>query len=446
MNLAENFQQHINGKKLFPTNAKLFIAVSGGIDSVVLCHLCAKAGYNFTILHCNFMLRGNTSNTDEQFVKELANNLQVPVQTIQFDTTGYAQQNKVSTQVAARELRYNWFNEVMDKGTDKSIKNYLLTAHHKDDDVETMLMNFFKGTGIAGIKGIPQQQGRVVRPLLFATKKELTDYAEQHQLTWVEDASNSETKYTRNYFRNIILPAVKEKYPAVEDNLYDNVQRFKEAEILYKQAVEIHKKKLLKHKGEEVHIPVLLLQSIEPLNTILFEIVKPYNFTAAQTNDIVSLLKASTGKYVQSSSHRVLRNRNWLIISPIQAGDNDVHIVIDDDGEYVFGQKTLTITKQIAKVDVNRTDKSIAYVNGNALQFPLLLRKWKQGDYFYPLGMRKKKKLARFFIDQKIANTEKEKIWVLEMNKQIVWVVGYRIDDRFKVTDNTDTLVCLEVK
>lgn len=441
--LVTAFQQHIKDKNLFPAKAGLFIAVSGGIDSVVLCHVCSLAGYDFTILHCNFTLRGEDSDKDALFVGELGKTLGVPVKTKRFDTAVYAAEHKLSTQVAARTLRYNWFKAIMEEDRTEA-GSYLLTAHHMDDDVETMLMNFFKGTGMAGLKGIPQKQDNIVRPLLFATKKDLQAYAAAYHLTWVEDKSNAETKYTRNYFRNLVLPLVKEKYPAAEENLYHNIQRFKEAETLYQQAIAVHKKKLLKAKGAEVHIPVLQLRNVQPLSTIVYEIAKPYHFTAAQTGDILSLLDATTGKYVQSSTHRILRNRNWLIISPLQTVQ-DVHLVIDGEGEYAFADRVLQIQQQEKPAAVTTTDKSKVCINGKLLQYPLLLRRWKPGDYFYPLGMRKKRKLARFFIDQKISANDKEKIWVLEMNKQVVWVVGHRIDDRFKITDSTDSFVALTV-
>lgn len=441
--LVKAFQQHIKDNKLFPQKAGLFIAVSGGVDSVVLCHLCSLSGYDFTILHCNFTLRGKDSDNDAVFVEELGKRLQVPVKVQQFDTAAYAAEHKLSIQVAARTLRYNWFKQVMEERINTA-GNYLLTAHHKDDDVETMLMNFFKGTGMAGLKGIPQKQDNIVRPLLFAAKKDLLAHASMYNLAWVEDSSNAETKYTRNYFRNLLLPLVKEKYPAAEENLYHNIQRFKEAETLYRQAIAVHKKKLLRTKGAEVHIPVLPLRNVQPLSTIVYEIARPYQFTAAQTGDILALLDAATGKYVQSSTHRILRNRNWLIISPLQT-EQDVHLVIDGEGDYAFADRTLYISKAGKPADLLTVDKNTVYINGSLLQYPLLLRKWKPGDYFYPLGMRKKKKLARFFIDQKISANDKEKIWVLEMNKQVVWVVGYRIDDRFKITDTTDAFVALKV-
>jgi tRNA(Ile)-lysidine synthase len=443
VNLSAAFQSHIKDNHLFPGNARLFIAVSGGVDSVVLCHLCAGAGYQFTLLHCNFTLRGKDSDNDALFVQQLAEALNMPVKTISFDTAAYAAEHKLSIQVAARNLRYDWFKQVMGEEITTG-SSYLLTAHHKDDDVETMLMNFFKGTGMAGLKGIPQQQDRVVRPLLFAPKTALLAYARENNLTWVEDSSNAETKYTRNYFRNFLLPLVNEKYPAAEENLYNNIQRFKEAELLYQQAIAVHKKKLLQVKGAEVHIPVLRLKSVQPLVTIVYEIAKPYHFTAAQTGDIIALLDAATGKYVQSATHRILRNRSWLIISPLQT-EEAVHVVVDGEGEYAFGTRLLRISKQEKAVDIRTVDKNTAYINGELLQYPLVLRKWKTGDYFYPLGMRKKKKLARFFIDQKIAAGDKEKVWVLEMNKQVVWVVGHRIDDRFKVPDRPVSLVQLQL-
>jgi tRNA(Ile)-lysidine synthase len=402
------------------------------------------AGYEFVIAHCNFQLRGAESERDEQFVKDLGERYGKDVFVKRFDTEKYVQDNRVSIQVAARELRYAWFKEILNgvsAGADtldlppglKGPLQFIVTAHHANDNMETMLMNFFKGTGIAGLHGILPVQGKIFRPLLFAKKEELVQYAIDKKLPFVEDSSNTSDKYTRNFFRHQLFPLLKEVYPNVEDNLLANITRFSEVEELYKQSVAQHKKKLLEVKGNEVHIPVLKLQKCSPVSTILYEILKDYGFTSSQTPEAVSLLESETGKYISSSSHRLIKNRNWLIISPKQTTEADNILIEAHEKKITFSGGELELDLINSSGFQIPSASNIAAVDYNEITFPLLLRKWKQGDYFYPLGMKKKKKLSKFFVDQKLSKTEKEKVWVIEANKKIVWIVGLRVDDRFKI-------------
>ena len=265
MDLLEKYKAFIKKEDLFQEKDKLLIAVSGGVDSVVLCELSKQSGYDFVMAHCNFQLRGTESDRDEQFVKELGEKYKVEVLVKKFDTQKYSEDNKLSFQVAARELRYNWFYELLESSTfniQHSTFNYLLTAHHADDNVETLLMNFFKGTGIAGLKGILSKQGKLIRPLLFAGKAELVNFAAENKLAFVEDSSNASDKYTRNYFRNQLIPGLQKVFPKVDDNLTGNLHRFREIELLYRQSISLYKKKLLEQKGNEFHIPVLKLQQV----------------------------------------------------------------------------------------------------------------------------------------------------------------------------------------
>jgi len=410
------------------------------MDSVVLCELCKQSDYNFTIAHCNFQLRGEESNRDEQFVRNLAGKYETEVLVKKFATEEYAKQNKVSIQVAARELRYSWFKELLTSDSGLQTPHYLLTAHHLDDNIETMLMNFFKGTGISGMRGIQPKQGKIIRPLLFAKKQELESFAKENNLSWVEDSSNETDKYSRNYIRHQLIPLIQKIYPEAENNLAGNLQRFSEVEELYSQAIGLHKKKLVEQRGNEFHIPVLKLKKATPLHTIIYEIVKDFGFHASQINEIVDLLQSETGKYMASSSHRIIKNRNWLIIAPVITTEADTILIEESTKtvEFAVGSRQSS-GLQFDHISANdyelQAADSIALLDAKEIKFPLILRKWKQGDYFYPLGMKKKKKLARFFIDQKLSKTDKEKVWVLEMNKKIIWVIGYRIDDRFKVTD-----------
>lgn len=520
MTLLNRFTAFIEREHLFARRDVLLLAVSGGVDSVVLCDLCAQAGLDFVIAHCNFQLRGAESDRDEQFVRSLGKLYNKPVLVQPFDTSAYADTQKVSIQVAARELRYGWFRSLLE-GTSEMLQDAgepgstfattieppvpsepsvsiaadtstgipvsshgphgtitplrlsgIVTAHHLDDNIETVLMNFFKGTGIAGMRGILPKQNRIVRPLLFASKDELVQYARDHQLSWVEDSSNAQDKYSRNYLRHQVIPLLQKIYPEVMTNLADNIDRFRDVETLYQESVEHHVKKLLEVKGNEIHIPVLKLKKAPAPASLLYEMAKPFGFTPAQTGDMLGLLDSATGRYVASTTHRIFRNRNWLILAPV-VNTEATHVLMEGpDGpvDYAAGQisvSTVPLTdvpvivpaEPVAEPTVHGKKKKgggktatpspyqpVAYVDSRLLEFPLILRPWKAGDYFYPLGMQKKKKVARFLIDAKLSQTDKEKVWVLECSKRIVWVVGMRIDDRFKITPHTQAVIKLSVK
>ena len=442
MNLLSSFKQYIKTENLFAAKDRLLLAVSGGVDSVVLCELCQQAGYHFAIAHCNFQLRGEESNGDEVFVTALAKKYGVDFFVEKFDTQAYVSENKSSIQVAARELRYNWFAQLINQSTHLPI--HLLTAHHADDNMETILMNFFKGSGINGLKGILPKQQHITRPLLFASKEEILEFASEYNLNFREDSSNSSDKYTRNYFRNQLIPGLEKVFPQVKENLLNNANRFREINTIYQSAVEQIKQKLVVPQGSEIHIPVLKLLKTPALNTIIYELIKDFDFTAHQASAVEKLLHSESGKYVESGTHRILRNRKWLIIAPLQQDAGTQYLVKEEDAEIIFPQGTLHLAKKEQPGKIS-TDPDLAQLDSRHIQYPLLLRKWKKGDYFYPLGMPRKKKIGRFLTDLKYALTEREKVWVLESNKNIIWVVGIRIDDRFKITPATTTTLQLQL-
>ena len=309
MGLFEKFIAFIKKENLFQPKDKLLLAVSGGADSVVLCYLCKQAGYNFVIAHCNFQLRGEESERDEQFVGSLGEKYGAQVFIKNFDTVGIAATTKKSIEETARDLRYKWFEEMRIEND----FNYIVTAHHADDNIETVLMNFFRGTGIKGMRGILPKQNKIIRPLLFARRNELELFISNNNLSFVTDHTNAENKYTRNYFRNTILPLVSKVFPEAKENILKNIQRFSETEILYRQSIDGHIKKLATYKGNEVHIPVLKLIKIEPLGTVVYEICKEYGFTAHQLEEIIALLKSETGKYIQSVTllSSAIISSNW---------------------------------------------------------------------------------------------------------------------------------------
>lgn len=451
MNLLQQYRDYIQEKNLFRGKDKLLLAVSGGVDSVALCELTRQAGYDFSIAHCNFQLRGNESDRDENFVKDLAKKYNVEFFARRFETAKVAAQQKISIQEAARKLRYEWFKEILISTT--SGFSYLLTAHHADDNIETVLMNFFRGTGIKGLRGIEPKKGKIIRPLLFARRRELEKFLKDHQLEFVTDSSNLKEDYSRNYFRLSVIPLLEKIYPGVNENILDNIERFSEVVLLYEQALEFHKKNLLEYKGEEIRIPVLKLKKSKPLKSILFELANDWGFRSHQIADIINLIDSETGKYITSSTHRILKNRNWLEVTPHSIKKPGIVLIEKGEGKFAissgqFPESYLEFETIQAPGFSIPSSEHIACFDAREIQFPVILRKWKTGDYFYPFGMKDamtarpgKKKLSRFFIDQKLSKTEKEKVWVLEMNKRIIWVVGYRIDDRVKITGKTKTIL-----
>lgn len=434
MDLNRHFQSFFSQRSLSLSKNTFLAAVSGGVDSAVLCLLCKQAGLHFSIAHCNFGLRGEESERDEQFVRRLGDNYEVEVFVKKFDTTTYAAENRLSIQEAARTLRYQWFEQLR---TEKGFA-FTLLAHHADDNIETLLMNFFRGTGLQGLTAMPEEdlgERHLLRPLLQVRRNEITMFAEQQGLQWVEDSSNSSTKYTRNFFRMELIPAIRKAYPQVEENLLATIDRFKKINTLYQASVQHLKQELCEQQLAEVRIPVRKLKNY--LNTsLIYEIIRDFGFGEKQVDEVVKLMEASSGKYIENETWQIIRHRNWLLVTP-KVEKADTIAIEKEIREVRYGGGLLQLNwTPIEKFSMNPSP-SVAQLDARHIEFPLLLRKWKPGDYFYPLGMRKKKKLARFFIDQKLSKNQKESIWVIESNKKIIWVTGMRIDDRFKITAST---------
>ncbi|HTM93934.1 MAG TPA: tRNA lysidine(34) synthetase TilS [Flavisolibacter sp.] len=437
-NISEKFTEFFKARNLL--QGKFLAAVSGGIDSVVLCELCKKSGIQFAIAHCNFGLRGEESDRDENFVRSLGKKYGVEVFVKKFDTETYANEKKVSIQEAARDLRYHWFVQLKKKNG----FSFTLLAHHADDNIETLLMNFFRGTGLQGLTAMPEEnldEKFFLRPLLGVRRKEILEFAKQNNLDWVEDSSNLSSKYTRNFFRNELLPAIQKVFPQAEENLLDNIDRFKQINALYQTSVEELKKKVCEQHASEIRIPILKLMKYRH-TSLIYEIIKDYGFGEKQVDEVIKLADADSGKFIGNEKYQIIKHRNWFIIAP--RAEIAETIAIEEGMENIcFGGGKLelkTISKEKFQLQKKET---IAQLDAKHIEYPLILRKWKQGDYFYPLGMRKKKKLARFFIDKRLPKNQKENIWVLESNKKIVWIVGMRIDDRFKVTESTKKILKL---
>ena len=447
MTLFDRFGKSVKQHNLFQQKDKLLLAVSGGVDSVVLCALCSQAGFDFSIAHCNFQLRGEESERDETFVKSLGVKYGVEVLVKRFDTENYARESKKGIQEAARDLRYEWFGELIGQNPKSEIPNpkFIITAHHADDNIETVLMNFCRGTGLNGLNGIPNKAGSIRRPLLDFWKVELLEFAKENRLEFVEDSSNQSPKYSRNLFRNEIIPLLSKIFPEVKSNLRDNIDRFRAVTWLYTTLVADLKKKLCKKKNSEIHIPVKQLMSYQ--NTaLIFEIISDYGFTEKQVDEVIKLAESDSGRFIQApnANYRIIKFRNWFIISP--GAGTEAETVLIEEGVRTVQCSMFNFQFSIVDNCTLPTSNNIACLDAKEIKYPLILRKWKEGDYFYPLGMRKKKKVSRFFIDQKLSRTEREKKWVLEMNKKIIWVVGLRIDDRFKITDKTKRILQISLE
>nr|WP_313810019.1 tRNA lysidine(34) synthetase TilS [Allomuricauda sp.] len=407
--------------------ASLLIACSGGLDSVVLAHLCHHLGFDMTLGHCNFKLRDGESDGDQTFVETLSKDLGLGYRTRTFDTQEYAENHRGSIQMAARKLRYQWFLELAQ--TEEF--DYVLTAHHADDALETFIINLSRGTGIDGLTGIPVQNGHIIRPLLPFARREIQEFAEANKLEWREDSSNADTKYLRNKIRKEIIPELKTLHPTFLENFgttQANLQQQKALGDIYIQKV---KSAVFEEKEGRTYIKLSSLQSLQPLEAHLYELFKPYGFT--DWKNIQALLAAESGKEIHSKTHRLLKDREHLLLSE--------HLE-RDDGNYVIPEGTSTLGDPIAlcmeTVDQLQDGHKLAiYVDNEKLNYPLILRNWKKGDYFYPFGMQGKKKLSKFFKDEKMDVFSKEDQWLLCSGDDVVWVVGKRADDRFKVDANT---------
>jgi tRNA(Ile)-lysidine synthase len=439
--MLETFIQHIASRRLILANERVLVAVSGGVDSIVLAHLFAQAPIPFSIAHCNFQLRGHESDMDEQFVTDLAAKYSADIHCRAFDTSDYAAQRGISIQLAARELRYAWFTELVDSGT----VDVVATAHHADDNIETAMMNFFRGTGISGLRGMRERSGYIIRPLLSFRKSELLAYANANDLRWREDSSNAGVKYTRNFFRNKLIPAVSEAYPEAETNVLRNIERFRDVESIYRQAMDRIIRKTLIHSGPELFIPINKIITVPERATILFEIISKYGFTSGQLHDALSLMHAGEGRYIESSTYRIIKDRHRLLIAPKAKSDDNFFMIDEETTGVAFPSGQLSV-RLVSGTNEIEKDNNVAMIDRSQLKYPLILRRKRAGDYFYPLGMKKKKKISRFLIDKKLSAPQKENVWVLESDRRIVWVVGHRIDDRFKVTEKSREVLMIRLE
>ena len=438
MNMRNEFLAFIKKNKLINRGDKILLTVSGGLDSVVMADLFFHEGIDFGIAHCNFQLRGEESDADEAFVENLANSYDKPFYVNHFSTKEFATEHGVSIQMAARELRYSWFESV------RETREYsvIATAHHKDDSVETILFNLIKGTGFDGLKGIPVRNNNVIRPLLFATREDIEDFSREHKLEWREDSSNKYADYARNQIRINIIPGIRKINPGFNDTIIRSVERINDVQSLLRKCIDEIVERAVKVKGMDLLIDIAEIKKSES-RALLYDIIRDYGFTYDQAKSIWEQMDQQSGKQFFSKQFMLVIDRSSLILSNNNF-DRDVLSVSKETDNIEASQYTM----KISRFDFKSIDKSlpthVAHLDFNKLKFPLCIRSWEIGDYFYPLGMKNKKKLSDFMIDIKIPLNLKKRIKVIESRGEIVWVAGYRIDDRYKLTKNTKQVYQIE--
>jgi len=442
-------QKHINQNLSFLTGKKLLVAISGGIDSIVLTHIFHQLKFSISLAHCNFSLRGKESNKDEQFVKDLGEKLQIPTFTIKFETEKYASDNGISTQMAARDLRYSWFEGVCKKNN----IDYIITAHQKDDVVETFIINFTRGTGLNGLTGIPEINGNIVRPILPFDRNDILIYATKNKLQWREDQSNSSIKYVRNKIRHKIVPVLKELNPSLLDTFQNTIENLKGSQQIVKDCVENIRQKVSSIHNNELHFNILKLKSLSNPRVYLFQLLNEFGFT--EWDDITNLLDAQSGKQVFSKTHRLLKNRDVLILTALTSDENTSFQILENTTKIKtpikLKFKTVTIPFD-AKNHQNKILEELIFDDNNTisidfdkLQFPLTIRKKQKGDFFFPIGLNGKKKVSKYFKDEKMSLLEKENTWLLCSKNDIVWIIGKRLDNRFKVEKSTSKILKIKL-
>jgi tRNA(Ile)-lysidine synthase len=439
--MLESFQAFLRENSLCTPGNKILLTISGGVDSMVMLDLFSRSGFEGEIAHCNFGLRGAESDEDERFVIEIATRYDSPVHVKSFQTEEYASNNNISIQMAARDLRYEWFEDIR-RQTDC---DFIATAHNKNDHAETFFINLLRGTGIRGLTGIPVVSGNIIRPLLWAEREEILNYSEQKHILFREDSSNAGLKYSRNKIRHILFPELEKIRPGILTVMDENISRLKATLEIYESVLEDKRRELLQRDKDFIRISINSIQKLKPADAWLYELLNDFEFSFPVVKDIVRNLNADSGRQFFSSSYRLIKDRDYLILEPLR--ENIVRkFYIENIEREINDPLALKFTL------IEETDRfqippypDVACFDYDKLDFPLIIRKWESGDYFRPLGMENMKKVSDFFIDIKLSIPEKEKAWILTDGTNIIWIMGYRIDDRFKIDDSTERILKIEI-
>lgn len=435
------FLKYISDQQLFTKDDHLLVGVSGGADSVVLIHMLEKAGYQIAIAHCNFNLRADESDQDQSFVNLLAESLGLKCFVNSFNTVEFATNKGISIEMAARELRYQWFEQLCNE------KNFtrIVVGHHLDDVLETFMLNLSRGTGIRGLSGIKPLTGRVARPLLFASRSEIIAYATENKLLYRTDSSNSDVTIKRNKVRHLIMPLFEELNPAFKRNLQRTIHYLHQTETVFIEHVQQVIKSIAETHDHYIKYPISKITKLDPLKLWLFEFFREFGFKAEMVNDIILALEKPSGQQFFSSTHRLVVDRFDLILTEIENKQWPDLFYIDSPNDSIIRPFGLKIsTEPYTKSFQIPKNSNISVFDFDTMIFPLVIRRWHRGEYFRPLGMEGFKKLSDFFIDEKYSIPEKENVWILASDNKVVWIIGKRIDDRFKITPNTKTVLRIE--
>ena len=434
--MKEQIQQYIIQHQLLSGEKPVVVGISGGADSVALLHILVSLGYKCIAAHCNFNLRGDESFRDEQFTIDFTKRLQVPLCKISFETNKYAQENRLSVEMAARELRYRWFEELLNTYDADAVA----VAHHRDDSVETLLINLTRGSGLTGLTGIKPKNGNVVRPLLCVSREDIYTYIEKNGLEYVTDSSNSSDIYTRNFIRLKVIPLLEEINPSVKASLARTANHLYDASLIYNHSIEEARKVITQNN----RLSISALLSFPAPATILYEMLKPYGFSRTVCESIFTVLEKDSGKIFYSSTHRLLKDRSDLLIDVLSGEDNRAYLInLEDDNVDlpVELKPEIVVIKEDYQIE---KDKKFAYFDFDKLSFPLVLRHWQEGDWFVPFGMKGKKKISDYFSDKKFSLFDKEKTWLLCSGQDVIWIVGERTDNRYRIEKTTKRVLKLK--
>lgn len=434
--MKEQIQQYIIQHQLLSGEKPVVVGISGGADSVALLHILVSLGYKCIAAHCNFNLRGDESFRDEQFTIDFTKRLQVPLCKISFETNKYAQENRLSVEMAARELRYRWFEELLNTYDADAVA----VAHHRDDSVETLLINLTRGSGITGLTGIKPKNGNVVRPLLCVSREDIYAYIENNGLEYVTDSSNSSDIYTRNFIRLKVIPLLEEINPSVKASLARTANHLYDASLIYNHSIEEARRVIIQNN----RLSISALLSFPAPATILYEMLKPYGFSRTVCESIFTVLEKDSGKIFYSSTHRLLKDRSDLLIDVLSGEDNRAYLInLEDDNVDlpVELKPEIVVIKEDYQIE---KDRKFAYFDFDKLSFPLVLRHWQEGDWFVPFGMKGKKKISDYFSDKKFSLFDKEKTWLLCSGQDVIWIVGERTDNRYRIEKTTKRVLKLK--
>ncbi|CEN36667.1 tRNA lysidine(34) synthetase TilS [Capnocytophaga cynodegmi] len=459
--MKERFEEHIC-QNFNLKDKRILVAISGGVDSMVLATLFYQLNYDIVLAHCNFQLRGEESDQDEVFVRNFGENLAVKTIVKRFDTSQFSAESKLNTQLSARKLRYDWFYEIASENQ----CDYIATAHHADDNLETFIINLSRGSGLDGLLGIPQKNGKIIRPMLLFSREEILEFAKQNSIHWREDSSNQTEKYVRNKIRHTIIPVLKEIHPTFLENFKETQHYLSQSSQFIEENIQKIKEQCFEEREYQTIIRLEPLRNVSDIDFVLHKLFYPYNFR--NIPDLKKMLYAESGKQLFSPTHNLISSRDYLVLMKTSPKNKE----LEDEGiiflvsENHFDRKDtiklsisdmrsyLSLEMTILKRDINHffdleqlknENNEVAYFDYDTLQFPLMFRHKKEGDFFYPIGMQQKKKLSKFYIDEKYSLFDKDQQWLLCSQENIAWVIGKRMDNRFKVTNKTQRILKVSI-